>query len=844
MTLALAGNPNSGKTTLFNRLTGTRQHVGNYPGVTVEKKEGRCRHGQIDIHVVDLPGTYGLTAYSMDEVVARDYVVTEKPDVVVHVVDSSNLERNLYLAVELIELGAPLVLAFNMSDVAGSRGVVFDLEKLSMFFGAPIVQTVGHKGRGVAELLDAAVAVASGQWHGRKAHVAYSREVEAELEALTGLVAENAAVAAQYGARWVALKLLERDQDMHGRIDDAEILRAAGAAGRRIERHFGDPPEIVVADQRYGFISGACQEAVRITAEARHRFSDRVDQVVTNRFLGIPIFLALMYLVFQLTFTVGQYPMRWIELLFEALGAWATTWWPRGQPSVVRSLIVDGIIGGVGGVIVFLPNIALLFLAIAVLEDSGYMARAAFVMDHLMHKIGLHGKSFIPMLIGFGCTVPAIMATRTLESRRGRLTTMLVLPLMSCGARLPIYALIIPAFFPQTWHAPMLWLMYIIGIVLAIACVKLLRVTLFRGESEPFVMELPPYRVPTARGALLHMWERSWLYLRKAGTIILAVSIILWAMTSYPKKQTFDEDYDGLKQEARARYQAEVKVLEAAMEMPDSLLSKAVQAELDMADEQEKWHRHQDGYRQAEEQRDATLEKLERAEGGERLATFLEIRDGVLKAEGDFRRVVEREGLEEDTLDYRALDALRKHTLHRLSERDPRIYGYVVQYLGGDSADSKEGKERIKAAYDKTLTKLDQSRQTEELTHSAAGRIGHALAFVLEPIGFDWRIGTALIGSFAAKEVFVAQMGIVFSLGEADESSQSLRAVLRREYRPLIGFCIMLFCLISTPCVATIAITKRESGAWRWALLQLGGLTAIAYLLTLVVYQVGNLLGA
>jgi len=366
---------------------------------------------------------------------------------------------------------------------------------------------------------------------------------------------------------------------------------------------------------------------------------------------------------------------------------------------------VDGIIAGVGGVLIFTPNILLLFIAIAILEDSGYMARAAFIMDRLMHKIGLHGKSFIPMLIGFGCSIPAIMATRTIENERDRLTTMLVVPLMSCGARLPIYALIIPAFFPETLHAPMLWIIYIIGIVLAIIAAKVLRSTLFKGETVPFVMELPPYRMPTIKGVLIHMWERCWLYIKKAGTIILVISIVLWAMIAYP----------GLPEEDTARFEGDRIAVEA----------------LDITDEE--------------------------------------------KAE--------------------------------------------------------------------SLEAIDFEEEEAALTHSIAGRIGHGLEPILRPMGFDWKIGTALIGAFAAKEVFVAQMGIVYSVGEADEESETLREKLQSHYNPLIGFCIMLFCLVSAPCMATIAITKRESNSWKWALFQLFALTALAWVLTVVVYQVGSLLG-
>ncbi|RLB88667.1 MAG: ferrous iron transport protein B, partial [Deltaproteobacteria bacterium] len=440
--VALAGNPNSGKTTIFNQLTGARQHVGNYPGVTVELKNGVCHHGDVDLEIVDLPGTYSLTAYSAEELVARNFILHEKPDVVVDIIDASNLERNLYLAVQLLELGTPLVLAFNMSDLAKARGYEFDIDKLSRFFGARIVQTVGNKGTGIKELLDAIIETATGEtpYTERKAGhpsvdllsstagipkpdqaapvVNYGREIEAEIAKLQALLQEAGYLATKYDTRWMAVKLLENDRELRSEVQSAEINDQVEKSMAHIEKILGESAQTAIAEARYGFISGACREAVRSTIEVRRTISDRIDSVLTNRILGLPIFLAFMYLVFHLTFTLGDPPMGWIENFFSWLGGVVESWWPPGSESLLKSLLVDGIIGGVGGVVVFLPPILLLFLAIAILEDSGYMARAAFVMDRLMHKIGLHGKSFIPLLLGFGCTIPAIMATRTLDTRR------------------------------------------------------------------------------------------------------------------------------------------------------------------------------------------------------------------------------------------------------------------------------------------------------------------------------------------------------------------------------------------------------------------------------------------
>ena len=717
ITVALAGNPNSGKTTVFNALTGARQHVGNYPGVTVEKKEGACRHNGREMKIVDLPGTYSLTAYSIEELVARDFIIGEGPDVVVDIIDASNIERNLYLAVQIMELGAPLVLAFNMSDVAERRGLQFDLPLLEQLLGARIVPMVGNKGVGREALLDAAVDIAQSGACSQPSRIDYGQEIEEELAKLTQRIGQSDTAPIGAPNRWVALKLLEGDTELHEQIHDPELLAAAERSGQHLESVLGDSPEALIADRRYGFISGACQETVRSTVEARHTRSDQIDSVVTHRLLGLPIFALLMFAVFQLTFTLGGPPMGWIEAGFEWLAGMINGWWPAESDSLLRSLLVDGIIGGVGGVVVFLPNILLLFLAIAVLEDSGYMARAAFIMDRLMHKIGLHGKSFVPMLIGFGCSVPAIMATRTLESRKDRLTTMLVVPLMSCGARLPIYILIIAAFFPEkalfsvlgmdvTTHALWMMLIYVIGMVLAIFCAKLLKATVLRGETPPFVMELPPYRMPTVKSVSVHMWNRGGAYLKKAGTIILGISILLWAMQQWPSLPT----------DQAGRFEHQRAMIEAR------------------------------------------------------------------------------------------------------------------------PADHPEAKDLL-------LADVDHAEAEAALKQSLMGRVGHGLAPVLRPCGFDWKISTAMIGAFAAKEVFVAQMGIVYSLGEgADEESEPLRAKLQANYTPLQGFCIMLFCLISAPCMATIAITRRESNSWRWALFQLGGLTVLAWILTAAVYQIGRLL--
>ncbi len=509
ITVAIAGNPNSGKTTIFNALTGSRQHVGNYAGVTVEKKEGTAELDGVRFTLIDLPGTYSLSANSPEEVVARDFLMKEKPDAVVHVVDASNLDRNLYLSTQLMELGVRLVVALNMVDVAEKRGLTFDLEALSGHLKAPVVPTVGNRSRGVDGILKAVTDVMDAPppryavIPKPEGFAALADEIDA---ALSG---SDRALADEYPPKWAAARLLENDPDITGRIGDHALLVKIGEIRADFEKRYKNPPEIRATEAKFGWTAGLTAEVMRRGKTSRSEMSDKVDAILLNRYLGLPIFLGLMYLMFQLVFTLAEKPMEWIEALFGVLGTSVAHLWPRAAESPLRDLLVDGVIGGVGGVLVFLPNILLLFLAIAFLEGTGYMARAAFIMDAYMHRIGLHGKSFIPMLLGFGCNVPAIMGTRTLENRRDRFTTIMVIPFMSCGARLPIYTLIIPVFFPEALQAWMLWLVYVIGIVFAILGAKLLRSTVFKGDAESFVIELPPYRMPTLRTVLLLMWDRA-----------------------------------------------------------------------------------------------------------------------------------------------------------------------------------------------------------------------------------------------------------------------------------------------------------------------------------------------
>jgi len=717
ITVAVAGNPNAGKTTIFNNLTGARQHVGNYPGVTVEWKEGTVKRGGLNLSLVDLPGTYSLTAFSDEELVARDYLLNHGPDVVIDVVDASNLERNLFLTTELLEIGCPIVVVLNMVDMAQGRGLKIDVAALSARLGVPVVPAVGNRGKGMDDIIAAVLdmhtnattlpgpaevcrdsapgpaSLTGVSLNPSRTRVNYGSDLEKLVAEIKVLLPESSA------SRWQALKLIESDPKVIESITQPGVREAVAGLVATFANDSNDELDILLARLRYEFIGQICGDVCRQQQTSGITTSDKIDRVAMHPIWGVPIFLAMMYLVFTLTFTLGNPLMNLIDQGFVRLSDFLLRVWPAGVATHLESLVIDGVIGGVGGVVVFLPNIVLLFMAIAMLEGTGYMARAAFVMDRFMTKVGLHGKSFIPLLIGFGCTVPAIMATRTLESRRDRLITMMVLPLMSCGARLTIYALLIPAFFAPKWQGPVLWFIYVLGIALALGGAMVLRSTLFRGEATPFIMELPPYRMPTAMSLLVQMWTRAWLYVKKAGTVILGAAIILWFLTYYPKPP--------------ADYRAP--------------------ADFDQA-------------------------------GVTTTVPFSQI-------------------------------------------TDPDV------------------------------------QRAAELSYSVAGRVGRLLEPAIRPIGFDWRIGTALVGAVAAKEVFVAQMGIVFAVGAGDATSEHLRQRLRDRYSPLIGLCIMIFALISTPCIATFAITRQEAGSIKWAFAQSLGLTVLAWLITFIVFQGGTLMG-
>ncbi len=720
ITLALAGNPNSGKTSIFNNLTGAKQHVGNWPGVTVEKKEGTFSRDGHNFRVVDLPGTYSLTAYSMDEVIARDFIMSEKPDVVVSILDASNLERNLYLAVQILELNANIVIALNMIDTAETMGIKIDAQYLSELLGVPVVATVASRNNGMDRLVATVLDTTRGVRDKKRIQVYYGKETEKEIERLVGKIENNAELKERYVPRWLAIKLIENDSNIIENVraakngndiaDDAEFARG------NIRSTLGEDPEIVIADMRYGFISGLCREVVSRTNIDRRTASDRADAVLANRVLGFPIFLGLMWLTFQLTFTIGTPPMEWLGALFN----WMSVILSQALgDTLLSSLIVDGVIGGVGGVVSFLPNILLLFLGISLLEDSGYMARAAFIMDRIMHRIGLHGKSFIPMVIGFGCNVPAIMATRTLDNPKDRLITILITPLMSCGARLPVYILLTGAFFSPAVSGHIIFSLYLIGILMAVIMAKVFRRFLFQGELTPFVMELPPYRIPTLKSVLLHIWERAWMYVKKAGTIILAISVIVWFLMTFPR------NFDG-KNELQVKIEsthAQIAAMTGNSETP------AASPE------------------------------------------FTELQTRLEQLEGRMAR--------------------------------------------------------------------------ESLEKSFAGKIGSFIEPAFRPIGFDLKATISIIPAFLAKELVVSTLGTVYSIGDADAKSKTLRERIRKDpnFNPLTAYVLMLFTLLTVPCVATIGIIKKETNSWIWPAFSVAYQSTLAWTVCFIVYQTGRLLG-
>jgi ferrous iron transport protein B len=541
LTIALAGNPNSGKSTLFNALTGAHQHVGNYPGITVDKKEGFLDAQGTQLRIVDLPGTYSLTAYSQEELVARNFLVNDRPRVVVDVADAGVLERNLYLTVQFMELGIPVVLALNMMDEVRKRGITIDSGRLSRLMGLPVVETVGKSGLGKADLVREALELARKDQAWKPLLISYGPDLDPVLEKMTALIEGQDFLGGRYPARWLALKYLEKDEEIislgqaQGALS-ARLEQLADEVAEHCQRTLDSYPEAIIADYRYGYINSLLKQGVYVRDELKERIrvSDQIDRIVTQKFLGPLIMVGILYVIYKITFTLGKFPMDWMQAGFNLLDKFVGGAMPDG---LLKSLVVSGVIDGVGGVVSFVPLILIIFFLISFLDDSGYMARMAYMLDRVLRIFGLHGCSVMPYIIsgglGGGCAVPGIMAARTVRSPKEKLATILTSTLMVCGAKLPVFIMLAAAFFPDN-SATVMFLVTLLGWVAALLVSRLLRSTIIRGPSTPFVMELPPYRLPTLRGMLIHTWEKTWQYLRKAGTIILAISILIWAAMTFP----------------------------------------------------------------------------------------------------------------------------------------------------------------------------------------------------------------------------------------------------------------------------------------------------------------------
>lgn len=779
LTLALAGNPNCGKTTIFNNITGAKQHVGNYPGVTVERREGFKSFEGKNLLVVDLPGTYSLTAYALDELVARNFIINERPDVIVDILDASNLERNLYLAVQILELERPVVLALNMADVAQKQGLQLNDKLLEEKLGVPVVRTIGSSNSGTNELLQAAVAAA--ERIGQKSFaIQYGPEIEGKIADLVAAFDDIAG--AKYPLRWMAVKLLENDNDVIEMVRQMEkgreIVAEAAEARKEVSDELGEEIEVAIAGYRYQFVGKLYAEIARADGGALQNISDKIDSVLTHRIVGLPIFLGIMWAVFNLVFTLGAYPQDWLDAGFTWLGDTLTASMPDGD---LKSLLVDGIIGGVGSVLSFVPQIFILFFAIAILEDSGYIARAAFLMDRVMRAVGLHGKSFIPLILGFGCGVPAMMGARTLENPRDRMVTVLITPFMSCSARLPVYTVLTAAFFSADVAGTVVFSLYCLGIVVAILMGMLYRKTLFAGDVEPFVMEMPPYHLPTLRSLLMHMWERGSLYLKKAGTIILAMSILMWFLVSYPSEVDYSRDYDQAKEETQAAFETQVG--------NDILTPLGIAALKDNSGLQ------------------TTIDQI-----------------------GD---VEEQFGDAKDDGGEQVAETEKAERLKAIEKAQPGVYPYAAHYW------------ELKQDMDDTIDQLEKDQKGEKLTASYAGHLGQFLEPFVRPLGFDWKMATGLFAALTAKEIMVSTLGTIYAVAADDDDTGAVQDMLAADpaFTPLIAYALMVFVLLYPPCIAALSVMRRETASWKWTGLSFVSSIAIAWIAAFIIYHGGKLLG-
>ncbi|NTW55471.1 MAG: ferrous iron transport protein B [Chlorobiaceae bacterium] len=703
--VALAGNPNCGKSSLFNLLTGSHQKVGNFPGVTVEKHEGDLEYKGYRITFVDLPGTYSLTPYSPEEIVARQYLIRERPDVVVNVIEGPNLERNLLFTTQLMELEVDFLVALNMIDEVQEKGISIDTKYLQKLLGCHIVPVSAKKNIGIEKLLDHIIRVSRKDIEIRRNKLYYRDELEIRIGRIEGILETEKELGA-YNPRWLAVKLLENDREVYHEVQKHPVWVKAELAlldtMRETERLYDADPEELISEDRHAFIRGAMQECVRQPERKKASVTDYIDMIVLNRVLGLPVFLLVVWTIFQGTFTLGAPLMDALEWLFTNAAALLA---PLIRNDLLRSVLIDGILSGVGGVLIFVPNIVLLFIGLSFLEASGYMARAAFVIDRVMHRFGLHGKSFIPMVTGFGCSIPAIMATRTLKNRSDRIATIMIIPFMSCGAKLPLYILLCGAFFAPREAANVMFGIYLLGIAVGLLTAKLLKSTVLKADSEPFVMELPPYRWPTFSSVFFQARMKALMYVKKAGTLILGAVVVIWAASNYPRQPELDR---------------------------------------------------------------------------------------------------------------------------KLATETVRIQGSAL------------------AESEKTLRlqELGSRTRAEQLEYSVAGRAGKLLEPLIRPLGFDWRIGIALVTGLSAKEVVVSTLGTIFSIGKGGADHPELSMILRSDpaFSRATALSLMVFVLLYLPCVATIGVMKKEVGHWKPVAIYSAYSLSMAWILSFIAYRLALLM--
>lgn len=720
--VALVGNPNCGKTTLFNHASHSHEKVGNYSGITVDVKKSSFKFSGYKINIYDLPGTYSLTSYTPEELYVRNHIINQTPDVILNVVDTTNLERNLYLTTQIIDMDMKVVMALNMWDEFKESGDKFDYNSLAAMIGIPMVPVVASKGNGFEKLFSKVIAAYEDKEPIiRHIHISYGLRIERSIKRIQEFINKpgNEIVTSKIAPRFLAIKLLEQDEKETERIsycvNKDEILEVSLEESRRISKLRHENPETIFTDSKYGFIEGALKETYKKSNTIEKVNKSRlIDKFLTGKLLSYPIFLLAMWIMFQTTFLIGDYPMQAIEKLVEYISITLRDLLPSG---ILRDALVDGIIGGVGGVIVFLPNILILFFFITLMEATGYMSRIAFIVDKLMHKIGLHGKSFVPMLMGFGCNVPAIMATRTIESKTDRLKTMLIIPFMSCSARYPVYILLITAFF-DNYRGSILFGIYVFGIMLAALVAWVMKKTLFKVESIPFVMELPPYRVPPIKSIFKQTWFKGQQYLKKMGTVILLGSIIVWALGYFPTNDKLVEDFN------------------------------------------------------------------------------------------------------------QQISEVQKNNTNQPSE--------VVNNM---------------------VAELQKEKMQTKQENSFIGHIGKFIEPIIRPLGFDWKMGISLLAGSSAKEIIISTMAVLYQTDETTEGSEQLIDRLRNQtyssgpkkgqlvFSPLVALSYLMFILIYFPCIAVIAAIKNESGEWKWSLFLAVYTTALAWISSFALFQIGSLLG-